>query len=155
MCKSFISLNVVVILLLLLTVSATAASPPQDVSIVAESVFGEPSEGTFTASGAAVEAGLICSEGTTLDLEVLASGYQSGRGINYLVTKLFACDDGSGTLTAQLAVRVDFKGDNANWLIIGGTGAYEKLHGSGTLVGIYYPDFSGVTDYYTGKVHQD
>lgn len=58
-------------------------------------------------------------------------------GFNILIVKRFTCDDGSGAFDVKLQVRIDQKGDNFNWVILGGTGAYERLHGTGQGVGVY------------------
>jgi len=153
---SFITITVILLLGVSVTPGA-ASSPPLDVKIVAPTIFqnGGPSIGTFVATGPAVDNGLICPKGKTIDVGAFASGWQSGQGVNYHVLKEFTCDDGTGTFVMKLEVRVDFRGDNANWMVFSGTGDYVKLHGTGKLIGIYFMGGSGVLDTYTGKVHSD
>jgi hypothetical protein len=153
--KPIVSIVMAAILLLTLGVTASTATPPVDVTIVAHTSFGPTgSFGPFVASGPAVDAGLICPSGDTFDLVSKVTGYQSNRGANYFVRKLFICADESGTFIVQLEVRLDYRGDNANWNVLSGTGAYEKLHGTGKLVGLD-PDSPGyaVKDVYTGQMH--
>lgn len=73
--------------------------------------------------------------------------------MNFHVTHEFTCDDGSGLFYIQLQVRADQKGDNANWVIVGGAGAYERLRGTGKAFGL--PFEGGVDDFYCGRVHDD
>jgi len=144
------------ILLLILTVApATASSPPLAVNFEVQTVVLEedPDFGPFTASGPAVDAGIVCPSGDVIDAFVKASGFQSQTGVNLQVVKLFTCDDGSGEFYVKLQVRIDSKGDNFNWNIVGGTGAYEKLHGTGSGIGI--PTTEGVLDLYEGQLHID
>lgn len=147
-------ITLAVVFLLLLAVSpTTAASPQLNIKIVADTVFTDPPMiGTFQASGQAVDAGLVCPAGVIHDLQGKATG-AGEQGINFHVTKEFICADGSGSFIIQLEARVDYKGDNGNWVLKGGSGAYADLHGSGSLVGIYYEDGSGIQDIFTGKVH--
>jgi hypothetical protein len=148
-------LFVITVILLLTAAPAAASSPPLDVEFVAPTILPEydPPYGTFTATGPAVDAGIVCPMGTTLDIFDKAAGYQSQTGINFQSVKIFTCDDGSGTFFVKLQVRVDEKGDNFNWNIIDGTGAYERLHGTGSGYG-EYTDY-GVLDLYDGKLHID
>jgi hypothetical protein len=110
----------------------------------------------FTASGAAVDAGVVCTDGDVIDLFNKASGFQSGLGINFQVVKEFRCEDGSGSFIVKLQARLDFRAgtDNFAWVIVGGSDAYTDLHGSGSGVGIDpAPEF--IHDVYDGGVHVD
>jgi hypothetical protein len=158
MCK--LKLFIIIVALLSLGASAApvaASSPPLDVKIEVTTVFPPegPSYGPFVATGPAVDAGLICPSGDTIDVASSVSGWQSGRGLNFSILKQFTCADGSGTFVAKLQVRSDFRGDYANWIIFSGTGNYASLLGSGKLVGIYFEDGSGILDIYTGQVHSE
>lgn len=57
----------------------------------------------------------------------------------------------------QLQVRVDEKGNNSSWVSKGGTGDYERLHGSGNAIGLPPgpEDTFIVLDIYSGKAHSD
>lgn len=82
---------------------------------------------------------------------VKAAGWQSGSAVNLTVGKDFTCDDGSGTFSAKLQVRIDFaEGVAFRWVITGGTGAYQNLHGAGS--GFVVPVD---TDIYQGGLHID
>jgi hypothetical protein len=97
---------------------------------------------------------VICPAGQTVDLFGKASGATSQTGVNFQVAKQFSCDDGSGEFYVKLQVRIDRKGDNFNWVILGGTGAYEDLHGGGNGTGIYLGgDPEVVLDLYKGTAH--
>jgi hypothetical protein len=126
-------------------VATTGAAPPTSVTITVDTEFGYV--GTFTTTG-----GILCPSGTTSDV-VSGNGFQGGVG-NFHDQKTFACDDGSGTFTLHIEAHV-FLGDptdSGSWSVSDGTGAYAGLQGSGTLVGTYYPDFSGIQDELVGRV---
>jgi len=147
----------VVVLVLAATGSLVwAATPPLDVEFEVPTTIpdgGGPSFGPFTATGPAVDAGIVCASGDTIDVFGKASGFQSQTGVNVQVVKLFTCDDGSGDFLVKLQARIDNKGDNFNWNILGGTGSYDKLHGTGKGIGL--PIAEGVLDLYTGAAHVD
>jgi hypothetical protein len=148
-------LFVIALILLLAAAPAAASSPPLDVNFEVDTTIGEDgtSFGPFSATGPAVDAGLVCATGDTVDVFEKASGYQSQTGVNLQVVKLFICDDGSGEFYVKLQVRIDAKDTSFNWNIIEGTGAYERLHGTGSGIGIYFPE--GVLDLYEGQLHID
>lgn len=154
--------RVLAALVVVLALAATgslvwAASPPVDVHFEVLTTIppgGGPTPGPFTATGPAVDEGIVCPDGVTTDVFGKASGFQSQTGgVNIQVVKLFMCDDGSGEFLVKLQVRIDKKGDNFNWNILGGTGDYEKLHGTGKGIGLPIPD--GVLDVYEGAAHID
>jgi hypothetical protein len=128
------------------------ATPPEAVHFVVPTEFAVQNE--FTASGPAVDSGIMCPAGTVDDIFGKASGFQSERGVIFQVVKVFTCDDGSGSFVVKLQVRIDFKGDNFQWVVLGGEGDYSNLHGSGTGIGID-PTETSITDIYDGAVHID
>ena len=143
------------ILLLALPVSpAAAASIPLAVNFEVHTEFGSdgtgPSFGPFTATGPAVDDGLICPRGDTIDIYGRVTGFRSVKGMNFHIIKRFTCADGSGDFLVKLEVRIDQKGDNFNWMIIDGTGNYDNLHGTGQGIGL--PADYGVLDLYKGVV---
>jgi hypothetical protein len=144
------------ILLILSATPVFANTPAQDVVFVVPTYFNpdNTSYGPFEATGGAVAAGIICPAGETVDFGIpRVTGYENKSGwINIFIIKKFTCDDGSGEFFVQLEVRLDARGDNASWVIIGGTGDYEDLHGAGRLVGTY-PEGVDVLDTYTGMVN--
>lgn len=134
------------------------ATPPNGVGFEVESsLLGDP--GPFAASGPAVDDGLVCSEGIVVDASGKVTG-SSPTGFNFQGIKQFICDDGSGEFFVNLQARIDFrKGITFNWNVLGGTGDYERLHGSGSGIGIGGvpcgdPDLC-VLDIYEGGLHID
>lgn len=113
------------------------------VTITAQTVFGNP--GTFQTSGAG-----LCASGTTTD-QTSVSALPSPNHTLFHVRKTFTCDDGSGTFTALLQVFSSGGNDSFSWSIVGGTGTYANLRGSGSGVGIGFP--GGIDDTYVGSVH--
>lgn len=145
-------------LLLMTTVGPAEATAPTDVLFEVEtSLVGDPSP--FTASGPAVDQGLVCSAGYVFDAAGQVTG-NSPTGFNFQGIKFFSCADGSGGFAANLQARIDFRrGVTFYWNILGGTGDYEKLHGAGTGIGIGGvpcgdPNFC-VLDIYDGGLHID
>lgn len=135
-----------------------AATTPTDVAIEVESsLLGDP--GPFTASGPAVDDGLICASGVVYDLAGKVSGF-SPTGFNFSGVKGFECADGSGAFAVNLQARIDFrKGVTFNWNVLHGIGAYEDLHGAGSGIGIPGepcgdPDVC-ILDIYDGGMHID
>jgi hypothetical protein len=133
---------------------AAAASPLQQVSITSHMTFNFPdaNTGDFIASGPAADSGLICGAGDVLDIGVIFVGFQSNLGYQVLVRKAFTCDDGSGTIFVKIQVHGNSDGtETFNWVVLGGTGAYASLQGSGsgTTVPNADPD-SGNTNFYGG-----
>ncbi len=127
---------------------ATAANADTRISIVATEDF-VSGTGTFQASG-----GGLCSSGTTSQPGGVAVT-ERRRTLTFELDKVFTCSDGSGTFTLQLrAWYLPCEPSNRGvWSIIGGTGDYASLRGSGQLVGTYFPaacEDGGVEDVYTG-----
>ena len=147
------------------------ATPPSGVTFSEETIFEEgtsPPEGggPFTATGDAVTEGVICDTGEQEDVSAVAVGFQNNKRVNLQVVKEFTCDDGSGSFMMKLQIKIVFPseknpaGSNTfNWVITGGTGAYEDLHGTGKGTGIDIfegsPPPIGVSNTYTGKLHSD
>ena len=149
---------------LVLPVAAVQATPSLGVHFDVPTQFAPgdagPTFGPFTATGPAVDEGLICASGDTIDVFSKASAFMSPvfMGINFQVVKEFSCDDGSGVFYVKLQVRIDAKGDNFTWTIVGGTSDYARLRGTGSGYGlpIFDGDLqTGVLDVYDGGVHVD
>lgn len=124
------------------------AAPPT-VTIDVHTPF-DGSGSTFVASG-----GVVCGSGTTSDEFVTRGG--RGRTLTFHGVKTFICDDGSGTFSLRIQARVQpcDPTDSGTWVVEEATGAYEGLHGSGRLVGTYFPgdscsDPEGIDDHLTG-----
>jgi hypothetical protein len=116
-------------------VSPVGATAPSGVEIAVESsLVGDP--GPFTASGPAVDEGVICETGIVVDDSGKVTGF-SPTGFNFQGIKHFICADGSGEFFVNLQARIDFrKGVTFNWNVLSGTLAYEDLHGAGGGIGI-------------------
>ena len=116
---------------LLAIAGPVGAATPNDVNIVTvnDKTTGT---GTFEASGSAVDSGLVCAQGATVDTDHVFGGYQSGRKVEVQARKEFTCADGSGTFFVKIQIHVVFGGDEPfSWVVQGGTGDYEGLGGSG------------------------
>ena len=116
-------------------VAPVAASAPLQVEIVSHMNFNPDgfNFGTFDASGAAVDDGTICESGTVDDTGIIFAGFQSERGAQIPVRKTFTCGDGSGTFFVKIQVHLDFESstESFTWVVLGGTGDYSHLRGSG------------------------
>lgn len=98
--------------------------------------FGTPAAtATFTASGP------LCPSGTFVD----AYTHEASPGARYRVnikgTAVYTCDDGSGTFLARKNTHMQFLADFtatsvSPFKIVGGTGDYEGMRGSGKNVGL-------------------
>lgn len=113
-------------------------------------ILEEVSGGAFTATGDAVDDGLVCAAGAArivafVDQETGDEPTASTTAL--LVDQQFTCDDGSGTFTLQetedlddptLIPRLIESGEpfpEQDWTVSSGTGDYESLQGSGTFSG--------------------
>jgi hypothetical protein len=85
----------------------------------------------FEASGAAVDAGVICPSGTTEFTDEGTPPKQEGASGRW--EDVYTCDDGSGTFTigADGFIDVDERTHSGVWDIGSGTGRYETLTGGG------------------------
>jgi len=119
----------------LVAAAPVAAHGPTDVTIVSHMTFNPDgfNFGTFDASGPAVDRGLICASGTVDDTRLIFAGSQSNRGAQIPVRKTFTCADGSGQVFVKIQVHLDFatSTESFTWVILGGTGAYGSVNGSG------------------------
>ena len=103
------------------------------------------SYGTFVAAGPAVTSNLICPTGEVRDvyLNEIEGGWD--------VVKAFVCADGSQTFIVRLQVKVNDNGETFTWTVMGGTGPYRGLSGSGS--GTSTPWVNGqLTNTYTGTL---
>jgi len=141
-------------LMLVVTIVPAAATPPSGVLIESLVSF-DSGGGRFTATGPAVDSGLICASGVTTQPYWKQTGFHAPTGVNFQVVKEFACDDGSGSFFVKLQVRSDRKGVNFSWTILGGTDTYANLHGSGKGTGEGIDGFDGILDLYSGAVHSN
>jgi hypothetical protein len=137
------------LLALALTAGPVGAAAGATATIDVRSFF-DGSGGTFTA-----DSDLLCDSGTTTDSTLIAG---NGRAITFHNLKTFDCSDGSGTFTLRLQAQVKPCSETTSgvWSVAGGTGAYENLRGTGSLVGTYFPgdacSAEGIDDHLTGVV---
>jgi len=133
--------NAIVAMLAVITLIPIAgpvtAASPEDVTIVSHVTFNPdgPNYGDFTASGDAVDSGLVCASGTFVDTAIRFAGFQSNRGtVQLLVVKEFTCSDGSGTFVVKLQIQANFDTgiESFTWVVLRGTGDYASLRGGGT-----------------------
>ncbi len=106
-------------------------------------------DGLFTASGMAVDEGVVCSAGQTMTVSVTDDEGQpppwTPEPENLLVEMQFACEDGSGQFTMLIAQPAYSDDDTAaieagelmgegeeTWEILSGTDDYTTLGGEGT-----------------------
>jgi hypothetical protein len=134
-------------------IAPAAAAAPSQVTITSNMTFpgtGEPNFGDFTATGPAVDAGLICPSGDVLDIRYVFGGFRSDRGVQIQVVKAFVCDGSGETIYIKIQVHVNPDGtESFTWVVLDGTGPYGKLEGSGAGATINQTD-SGNTNIYTG-----
>jgi hypothetical protein len=113
--------------------------------------------GTFTATPP------LCQSGTFVDEVKALGGAFTGVANTTLFTgtivKHFVCDDGTGTFQIQfhLHLQPDAAQSSGPWAIVGGTGKYSTLHGSGDFSVGFLPGKFLVEGFetFTGQVHFD
>ena len=139
------------VLMLAVNVSIVFAAPPKALHIEVLEFIGPGTE-TFTATGAAVDDGLVCATGFVSDVGTTV-GNPNGPFQMIWTTKHFDCGD--GTFDMKLIIKLDLATNNttAKWRVTGGTGAYAGLKGNGTLVGTAVTPGVSIYDVYDGKVH--
>jgi hypothetical protein len=140
--------------LMVVTVSTVFAAPPMDVHIaVDELIAGIGVDEPFTASGLAVDAGLICAAGMVQDVSVATSGAPSAPFRIIQVLKRFSCGD--GTFDVNMVVRLDTATHytTASWRVVSGTGAYADMDGNGSLEGTPIVPGTSIHDDYYGSLH--
>jgi hypothetical protein len=125
---------------------ASAAIPVTTIRI--EVVFGVSEE--FFAAG-----GVVCDHGFAATDGFVAGFGSKGRGVGtFHIVKRLTCDNGDTfKLLVNAAATPTSPGTVGGFAAGQGTGSLEGLHGGGSLVGTRYPDDSGITDIYTGRLH--
>ncbi len=101
---------------------------------------------TFTASGPAVEAGMVCASWTA---EYLTDGPPYYGGAVYRWEDQYTCDDGSGTfvIATDMFIETQVAGV-AVWTVLPGTGKYESVRGGGA----FQSDWVEGIDTLTGRI---
>ena len=126
---------------------ASAAVPVTTITITVQ--FGGVE--TFTA-----DSDVICDSGVAVTDPVFAAGGGvRGRGVfTFHLVKTLTCDDNSGTFKLLVdAASTPTSGGTIGGFAAGqGTGEYVGLRGGGSLVGTAFPDGTGITDVYTGRL---
>ena len=91
---------------------------------------------SFTATGPAVDNGIICDSGVASDYNRAPIFTQ--YGLIWRSTRVFECADGSGSFTLRIMsnIFVNPYSNNGNWTLQDGTGAYVGLKGNGRLTGV-------------------
>jgi hypothetical protein len=143
---------VTTVLALVAVVAPVSARSAHPVTIVSHVTFNDdgPNYGDFTASGAAVDAGLICDAGTFVDTGIRFAGFQSDRGMVQLqVDKAFTCDDGSGSFPVKMQIQADFETgiESFTWVAKAGDDDYASLNGAGKGSTVPEPPTGNVNTY--------
>jgi hypothetical protein len=129
-----------------------------------EVTISDPDDGSFSASGSAVDAGVVCGEGT-IDTITISKDPMTGRfppGGEYsdryaaVEEQTLTCADGSGAIVvavnvnqSQLMSGFMFTGE---WVVVAGTGDHERVAGRGDVDGGCDPDRSNCSHEYTGRL---
>ncbi len=126
------------------------ASTSQAVHIVVQTTAQPPDP--FTATGPVCPSGVVTN--------AFNSGLVGGGGghAQILIGKLFACAGSPGdTFEVLLRVTLNFEDGSTigTWNVTDGTGAFAKLHGSGTLAGTPDSTLPLIVDVYDGTMHID
>ena len=132
-------------------ISPVAAGASQQVTLVSTTIFHQnvPNDGTFVASGPAVDNHVICDTGTFVDTGIKFAGFQSGKAVQITVDKAYSCPDGS--FFVKMQIHANFDGtEKFSWVITGGTGPYSALHGSGQ--GTTVPNDDGNVNTFVGHL---
>jgi hypothetical protein len=114
--------------------SAQAAAPAP--FTITEQVNFATGFNTFTATGP------LCPSGTFVDDVNVFAGHPDSTGkLNLLIRTVYTCDDGSGSFYALKHVFLTFTGEDSATntgpiQLLGGTGAYTDLVGSGVDNGV-------------------
>lgn len=120
-----------------------AAPSMQEVTITALTTFdGEP--GTFASDLEGCETGTV-EDGPVKIVFTPAPGIFAGF-------KVFMCEGGSSGFVLRLNARFGAGGSVGTWSVVQSSGSLDGMRGSGKLVGVPFPDGTGVTDTYSGTV---
>ena len=139
--------------------------------------YSQPVPTLFSASGVAVDEGVVCESGTmevghfespegvTITSEEGGALHEAARAdggvMDSYAVQEFVCDDGSGAFLMKLYSRVDFAEPEASfgiptWGIESGTGDYAGLSGSGDMTNEPRPTLGTASlveaQVYTGQV---
>lgn len=140
---------------------AAASSPPLDVGFVLDEAWYDPPEGyisgTFTASGPAVKAGLMCPEGETFNLWGHATPKNSDGSYTFHIIKLLTCSETESEddwFIMKLEGKSNDETGTFNWNVWKASGIFDKLHGTGNATVDYDGPYIFVGTL-AGKLHID
>jgi hypothetical protein len=139
----------------------SASSPPLDVQFVFDEAWYDPPEGpiqgTFTASGPAVEAGLMCPEGITFNIWGHATPKNEHGSYTFHILKALTCT-GTDPEVDWFIMRLEGQSTDEtgtfNWMVWKASGIFAKLHGTGNAT----VDYDGPYEFVgtlLGKLHID
>lgn len=120
--------------------TAQAAHDKVPVTFTAFTTFEEPPlPDDFISDIAGCTSGTVDTEG---------QAHFTPWGGVFVGIKSFTCEDGESGFDVRLTARFGEAGSTGHWTVADGWGAFERLKGSGTLVGV--PSEAGIDDIYTG-----
>lgn len=147
---------VLLMVLLIVPTSSAGAKQSLDVTIDVAVIDGE-----FEASGPAVAANLMCDSGTIDSIrEKYAGPGRSPVVRNLQVITEFTCGPGDfegDTFVIKQQLHIDLTAEPVSWtfswVMKGGLGAFEDLHGNGDGTGVFLTDPFGPFDTLEGRLH--
>jgi hypothetical protein len=149
--KLMLTTSIAIALTGLLATGVEAASP-EPMSLVVATTFDDLPDDVTVAGGALAD---DCLGGTTEDTYFHAGPSDEkwptvSGSVTLQVGKVLHCT--SGDIHLRLVVRLDLMTETTSgrWVAVGGTGAYERVSGSGTISGS--PFLGGVEDVYSGQI---
>ena len=132
----------------LIAAPSVVAAPATESTITIDVEFAGPE--SFTATG-----GAVCPSGTSSTDGSASFGGSKNRGrFTFHVVKTLTCDGDAGAfkLLVDVAQNPDGSGTKGGFAVGEGTGSMAGIHGGGEVVGTNYPDGTGITDVYTGRL---
>ncbi|MEN8114495.1 MAG: hypothetical protein ABFS21_08910 [Actinomycetota bacterium] len=120
---------------------ASAYPPGQIAAVFGESdalsvrLVEKHATGTFTATGPAVDAGIVCAEGT---IDYTNDPEPSTPGVLWRWEDIFTCGDGTGTFILGVDEYIESGGAMYGvWNIVSGTGDYANANGGGATDSVF------------------
>jgi hypothetical protein len=146
--KRILVLAVAMVLAVAAVAPTLAATPGSRLTTIQLTFNVETAEETFVGSGPG-----ICSSGRGTDQSI--AYIEVGESFKILMTKWLRCDDASGDLQIELSAGEPLGSQtrSGGWVVIAGTGVYERAVGGGTLSAKgHYPNDALGVDTMTGVV---
>jgi hypothetical protein len=144
--------------------TATTVAPVPTTVAQYEVTINARDDGSFTASASAMDAGVVCDEGTintiTISKDPPSNRFPAGGEDSdpYWATEehTLTCADGSGTIVVGMSVYQSQLTAGyllfGEWIVVSGTGDYERVSGSGDFDGGCDPDGANCDVEYTGRL---